>query len=69
MPIVAFVDDFFATVPASVAQLLFDMFKWFVVELLGCRFKVDKKEFAPAREGKLLGVWVTLTGGGNGEFY
>ena len=51
VPIVAFVDDFFATVPASVAQLLFDMFKWFVVEVLGFHFKVDKKEFAPAREG------------------
>ena len=67
-PIVAFADDFFAVVPSQVADGLFSKFKSFVAELLGFEFKTEK-ESPPTREGKLLGVWVTLKGGGNGTFF
>ena len=66
VPIVAFVDDSFAVVPSKVAESFFSRFKWFVVDLLDSHFKEGKKEFAPNREGNLVGVSVTLTGGGNG---
>ena len=45
VPIVSFVDDFFAVVPSEVAAALCAKWKWFVVDLLGFRFKEDKKEF------------------------
>jgi len=68
VPIVAFVDDFFAAVPQGIAQSVFDMFKWFVTELLGFHLKTEK-ESPPNVEGTLLGVSVKLTGKGNGEFH
>ena len=35
VPIVALVDDFFAVVPALISQKVFDMFKRFLIDLLG----------------------------------
>ena len=61
-------DDFFAAVPSKVGKSLFDMFKWFLTELLGFHLKTEK-EYPPSREGQLLGVRVVLTGQGNGEFF
>lgn len=64
----AFVDDFFAIVPQKVAETVFDQFKWFVTRLLGFHLKTEKGS-PPNSEGMLLGVWVNLLPGGNGEFF
>ena len=66
--IVAFVDDFFAVVPKRISHTVFDQFKWFVIDLLGSHLKT-KKESPPKSSGMLLGVWVNLLPGGNGEFF
>ena len=68
MPIVAFVDDFGAVVPNSIASTVLDQFKWFVIGLLGFHLKTEK-ESPPESSGLLLGVWVNLLPGGNGEFF
>ena len=67
VPIVAFVDDFFAATPSRLSQYCFDAFKWMVVDLLGFHLKLRKEE-SPGVTGKLLGVEVSLTGKGHGSF-
>jgi hypothetical protein len=67
IPIVSFVDDFFAPGPKSLSSEMFENFRWFVVDLLGFQLKTEKDK-NPAASGTLLGVDVTLFEGGNGLF-
>jgi hypothetical protein len=67
IPIVAFVDDFFSPCPSSLSSHCFELFRWFVEDLLGFHLKTEKDE-EPGPSGTLLGALVTLTSGGNGRF-
>ena len=55
-------------VPSSIADTVFNQFKWFVIDLLGFHLKTEK-ESPPKSSGMLLGIWVNLLPGGNGEFF
>ena len=64
----AFVDDSFSVVPSSISDTVFNQFKWFVIDILGFHLKTEK-ESPPKSSGMLLGIWVNLLPGGNGEFF
>ena len=59
VPIVAFVDDFFAVAPNVIASTVFDQFTWFVIGLLGFHLTIER-ESPPKSSGILWGIWVNL---------